>query len=115
MLGGTDPFQNLAARQRTARPVRGQKTRLDAPLTSPRRFDQPAVQLARLDRTADAVAALTAAAEAPGASGGFLLTQAVVNGLVGVVAVWLVRAAPAGFRLLRQLWTPFSDRRWVIQ
>ncbi len=52
---------------------------------------------------------------APAASGGFLLTQAVVNGVVGIVAVWLVRAAPGGFRRLRQLWTPFSDRRWVIQ
>ena len=52
---------------------------------------------------------------APAASGRFLLTQAVVNGVVGVVAVWLVRAARGGFRRLRQLWTPFSDRRWVIQ
>ena len=51
---------------------------------------------------------------APAARGGGLLAQAVVNGLVGVVAVWFVGLAPGRFRRLRRAWTPFSDRRWVV-
>jgi rod shape-determining protein MreD len=51
---------------------------------------------------------------APAARGGFLLTQAVVNGLVGVVAVWFVGLAPRAFRRRRQAGTPVSDRRWVL-
>ena len=52
---------------------------------------------------------------APAASGAFLLTQAVVNGMAGVIGVWLLRTAPAALRRLWQLVTPFSHGRRVIQ
>lgn len=52
---------------------------------------------------------------APAAGWAFLLTQATVNGLVGVGVTLLVRAAPGTSRRLRRLRTPFSDRRWVVE
>lgn len=52
---------------------------------------------------------------APGASLVFLLGQAVVNGLVFVLGVGLVRAAPMVWRWQRTYRSPLAGRNWELE